>query len=129
MAMVGNTVMRRALWTTAAFNLGVALVAAFPSSALGRLAGLPAPVPALYRALLAYLIAIFGLAYAWLARQPQIDRPFVAFAALGKAGVFVLAFACWIGGQAPARIALLASGDLLFAAIFVWWLLAEGEDA
>ena len=121
-------VMRSALWATTALNLGVGMLVAFPSSPLGQLAGLPASGPVLYNSLLAYLVALFGFMYAWLACQPSIDRPLVALAAVGKAGTVVIAVACWLGGQASGRITLLASGDLLFAAIFAWWLLAESRE-
>src|SRR5437762_533027 len=75
--------MRSALWASVVYNLGGTLLFVFPSS-FGRLAGLPVPVPRVYTALLALFVALFGGAYAWLARQPRIDRPLVAMAALGK---------------------------------------------
>src|SRR5213596_3171269 len=75
--------MRSALWASAVYNLGGTLLFVFPSS-LGRLAGLPAPVARVYTALLAVFVALFGGAYAWLARQPRIDRPLVAMAASGR---------------------------------------------
>lgn len=116
--------MRRALWASVAFNLGGALLFAFPAS-LGRLAGLPGSVPHVYSASLAFMVALFGGSYAWLARQPRIDRPLVAFAALGKTGFFAVVFVCWLLGEAPARGVLAATGDVAFAAIFAWWLLVE----
>ena len=115
-------VLRRALWTSVVFNAGGALLFLFPGS-LGQLADLPAAVPLVYRAPFAFLVALFGGTYAWLARQPTIDRPLVAFCAIGKAGFFVVAFACWLVGEASGRATLAAGGDLLFAAIFAWWLL------
>lgn len=116
--------MRRALRTSVVFNLGGALLFAFPAS-FGRLAGLPQPVPHVYSASLALMVALFGGAYAWLARQPRIDRPLVAFAALGKAGFFAVVLVCWLLDEVWARALMAASGDLVFAAIFAWWLLAE----
>jgi len=117
-----DRVMRRALSASAFFNLGGALLFAFPAS-LGQLAGFPAPVPHLYSVFLAFVVALFGGTYAWLARQPRIDRPLVAFSALGKTGFFVAVLACWLLGEVPGRAVLGASGDLAFAAIFAWWLL------
>ena len=129
MTMDRNSVMRGTLWTTTALNLGVAMIVAFPSSTLGQLAGLPGSVPVLYRSLLACLIALFGFAYGWLACQSRIDRPLVVVGAAGKLGVVVIALACWLGGEVSGRIPLLAGGDLLFAAIFVWWLVGERREA
>jgi hypothetical protein len=126
--MERTQLMRRALWASAVYNLGGALLFAFPDS-LGRLAGFPAPVPRFYTALLAFFVALFAGAYAWLARQPQIDRPLVALAALGKAGVFAIILAAWALGDVPGIGVLAASGDLVFAAIFAWWLLREAAPS
>jgi hypothetical protein len=116
-------VMRRALRATCALNLGASLLFLFPDS-LGRLAGFPGPASALHSVFLAFLVALFGATYGWLARQPRIDRPLVAFCAIGKTGFFTVAFACWLLGALPGRGAFTASGDLVFAGIFAWWLWA-----
>lgn len=119
-------VMRRALRVTSVLNLGAAFVFAFPDS-LGRLAGFPGPASLLHSTFLALLVALFGATYAWLARQPRIDRPLVGFCALGKTGFFTVAFACWLLGDLPGRGALAASADLLFAGVFAWWLMGESS--
>ncbi len=121
--------MRRTLWATTVFNLGGALVFAFPSSPLGQLVGLAGPVPPIYRASLALFVALFGGAYAWLARQPVVHRPLVAFSAVGKSGFFAVMFLLWLLGEAPGLVVLAASGDLVFAAIFAWWLLGDRRAA
>ena len=74
-----------------------------PSASLGRLAGLPAPVPPIYSVLLVMFVLLFAGSYAWLARQPEIDRPLVALAGIGKAGAFAAVLGCWLFGQAAAR--------------------------
>lgn len=114
--------MRRALRATAVFNVGGALLFAFPDS-LGKLAGLPGPVPHVYCWFIAFLVLLFGATYAWLARQPTIDRPLVVFSALGKAGFVTIVFLCFLLGEVPVLSVLAASGDLGFAAIFAWWAL------
>lgn len=81
-------VMRRALAISVLYNVTGAFLFAFPASFPGRFAGLPAVVPVAYRMLLAFFVFLFAGAYAWLARQPDIDRPLVAFAAIGKTGAF-----------------------------------------
>ena len=121
--MSNDQFMRRVLRTSAFFNFGGALLFAFPAS-LGQLAGLPAPVPRLYSLFLALLVALFGATYAWLARQPSIDRPLVAFSALGKSTFFAVVSLCWLLGDVPVRAVAGAAGDLVFALIFTWWLLA-----
>jgi len=118
--------MRRALRTSFVFNLFGALGFAFPGS-LGRLAGFPSPVPHVYSATLAVLVALFGCTYGWLAGQPRIDRPIVVFCALGKAGFFAVVLGCWLLGELPGIALGAAAGDLVFAAIFFWWLLGGAE--
>jgi hypothetical protein len=112
---------RRVLWASAVFNLGGALAFGFPAT-VGQLMGLPAEVSTLYRALMALFVLLFGGSYAWLALQAQIVRPMVAFAAIGKASVFVLITLFWLCGEMPLRGVLAASGDLAFAALFFHWL-------
>jgi hypothetical protein len=121
--------LRRTLWVSVAYNFAAAMLFAFPASSLGRLAGLPAPVPPVYSALVAFFVALFGAAYAWLACQPAIDRPLVAFAAIGKTGVFVLIFVLWLLGSAPSRGVLAAIGDLALAGVFFSWLLRSRDRA
>lgn len=113
---------RRALRASVIFNLGGALTFLFPGS-LGQLAGLPPPGNRVYPTLVAFFAMLFCGAYAWLARQPRIDRPLVAFAALGKASFFVIVLLFWLAGALPALAVLAASGDLLLALIFAWWLM------
>ena len=118
-----DALLRKVLWATVVYNLAGAAAFAFPSSA-GQLAGLPVPVAPIYSVLLAIFVLLFGGAYAWLALQPTIDRPLVGFAAFGKASVFVAAVTLWATGQGPGWFIPGATGDLIFAAIFVWWLRA-----
>ncbi len=123
--MTSDRVIRRALWASAVFNMIGALSFAFPDS-VGRLAGFPpGPVPVLYRATLTMLIALLGATYAWLASQPTIDRPLVGFAAIGKASFFAVAVGCWLAGEVSALGVFSAAGDLVFAAIFARWLMAD----
>lgn len=120
---------RSILWATAVFNLAGALLIAFPSSSLGQFVGLPVPVPPIYTTLLAFFVILFGGVYAWLARQPKIDRPLVAFSAIGKAGAFTVFFVCWFFGELSFRGVAAATGDLIFAGLFSSWLISTRHDA
>jgi hypothetical protein len=119
-----DRVMRRALWTSCVANLVAAGGFAFPDT-LGRLAGFPGGGPRLYTTTLAVLVALFGLTYGWLASQPRIDRPLVVFSAIGKTSFVAVAFGCWLLGEVTGQGMLMASGDLVFAAIFAWWLVGD----
>ena len=123
-----NEMMRKALWATAGFNVLGALLFGFPDT-FGRLAGMPTGVPAVYRALLALFVLLFGGAYAWLARRPVIDRPLVGFAAIGKAGAFAVVLMCWIAGAVPFLSVAAITGDLVFALLFAWWLAGSSNVA
>jgi hypothetical protein len=119
--------MRRALNATAVWNLGASVLFAFPQS-LGRIVQLPVPAPHLYAWISVMVIAAFGCAYAWLARQPEIDRPLVVVAALGKVGFFLIALTCWLLGETSIRIVAATTIDLGFAAVFFWWLRGAQQE-
>ena len=116
-------VMRRALQVTAPFNLVAAFALAFPATWPGQIFGLPSDAPAVYRALAGGVIAIFGLVYGWLSLQRVIDRPLVFVSTCGKIFAFCTLAALAMVGHLPVRSAVLGSADLIFACIFVWWLL------
>ena len=113
---------RRLLWVAALFNVFGACVLGFPGSALGQMAGLPADVPTVYRVVVDVFVLLFGGSYAWLATQHEPNRPMVVLAALGKTSVFVAFVVLWLAGELTSTSVALASGDLAFAALFVWWL-------
>lgn len=119
-----DALMRRALHATSVLNVGGALMFAFPDS-VGKLGGLPSGVPHLYSWFLGYMVLLFGATYAWMARQAVINRPLVVFSALGKSGFFAVASLCFLVGELPFLTLVTAAGDLVFAAIFVWWLLGS----
>jgi hypothetical protein len=118
--MTHDRIIRSALWTTVALNtLGVVV---FVPPALGyHSAFLPVEVPRFFAAQIGATIALFGGVYAWLAIQPRIDRPLVVVGALGKLAFFAITAAYAIVGDVPAGMALNATPDLVFAAIFLWW--------
>jgi hypothetical protein len=125
---LSDKLIRRSLQFSVVFNLGGAWMFAFPALPVGQIAGLPASVPGLYRAMLALFITLFAGAYAWLSVQPDIDRPLVAFSAIGKACAFATFVAFWIVGQVPGRGVIMVSGDLILAAVFAWWLIAASNE-
>jgi len=116
-----DRIMRLSLQVTAPFNFAAAYALAYPASSLGVLFGLPTDAPAVYRVLASGMVALFGAAYGWLSVQPVIDRPMVALATCGKLLAFASLVALAVLGHIPVRTAVLGSGDLFFALIFVWW--------
>lgn len=124
-AVTSTRLLRITLWISIPFNLGAAGVFALPSSAPGQLLGLSPSVDPVYVALCCFMVALFGLTYAWLAMQPRVDRPMLCLAAVGKSGVFVLCVGLWLFGNASGALVAAASGDLLLAIVWFRWLLLQ----
>lgn len=118
-----ETATRRTLLLSSIFNFLAAYALAFPHHSLGRLFELPHDVPRLYAYLFAYVVAVFGVSYAWLARQTLISRPLLTVAAVSKVGIFMITASLSGLGDTSIRPTLLASGDLIFGLIWLTWLL------
>jgi ABC-type branched-subunit amino acid transport system permease subunit len=127
--MTPDKIIRMTLWTSVPFNFVAAYSFAFPASFSGQMMGLPFEAPAVYSVLLAWLVALFGAVYGWLAMQTKIDRPIVTMAAIGKVGVFVLAALLWLSGQVQGKTVFVVSGDLIFGCVFFWWLVKTAKYA
>jgi hypothetical protein len=123
-----ETVLRATLWASVIYNALGAWALAAPGSWAGGMAAVPAGAPFLFRAELAFVVALFGALYLWLALRTRLDEtvvPLVVLAAVGKAGFFAIYVATWLRGDIPAGAVVSASGDLLFALVFVWWLTTQ----
>lgn len=119
--MFSESTIRKSIWASVPFNLLGATAFAFPKSLAGRLIQVP-DAPAVYAFILGFIILLFGLMYAWIAMQPEINRPMLAFGALGKMGVFLVGLALLAVGIAPATLALGLVGDLAFGTLWLAWL-------
>lgn len=104
-------------YLAAAFNAFAALMLAFPAS-IGAFTGLPPEGPLIYRWVMVMFVALFGAAYAWMARQESLCRPLLTLAALAKTSVFIVAMVCWQLGDIPAKALPPAVIDLIFALVF-----------
>lgn len=111
--------LKTALMASAVFNMGGVVLFSLPGSLPGRLSGLPAEVPAVYRYLTALFMFLFGAAYAWLAFRARVERPLVIFGAVGKLAAFSLMAVLWITAQIETRTLLVVSGDVVFALLFI----------
>lgn len=117
----GNLI-RASLGVAGVANLAAAYVLAAPFSTFGQAMGLPDEVPALYRALVALFVALFGGAYLWLAGTEPIHRPILLLGAVGKLGAFVLALVLWLLGSVQLPLLTVSCVDLGFAAWWIVWL-------
>jgi hypothetical protein len=125
MRNMSERLVRISLWTAFLFNLLAAAVFAFPASAPGQQLGMPASVSPIYATMVAFFVALFGCAYAWLARRPTIDRPLLGLGCIGKTGAFLIAAGLWLRGDVSASLFLVALGDLAFAGLWFTWLRTE----
>ena len=125
--MLTDRMIRRSIWATVPYHFVGAWIFGVPKSWPGRLVGLP-PTPPIYAWNLGFLIALFGLAYAWMASQPKINRPMLAFSAVAKIGVFVVAAILAATGSIRFLLLLAVLGDLIFGSLWLAWL-AKGDSA
>ena len=126
--MTRDRIVRTALWISVVYNAIGTWALLAPASWAGRLAATPAGVPFLYRAELAWVVALFGAVYLWLALRARLDTavvPILVLGAVGKAGFFGIYVLAWLRGELPGAAAASASGDLLLAGIFAWWAIAR----
>lgn len=122
-----DRIIRRALWGSVALNLLGVLV--FLPAALGRSAPMiPIQAPRYFAAQIGFTIALFGVVYAWLARQPVIPRSLVVTGGAGKLGFFTLNVIYWLSGDLPFSMAWQSTPDLVFASIFFWWAATAPRD-
>jgi hypothetical protein len=119
---------RRLLYLAAAFNAAAVPILLGCARLAPQVLGLDpmSPSQAMYVDLAAWLIACFGLGYGLAGTDLVRFWPFVALGAFAKAGVVVVAFGYASSGQAGPLVALLASGDAVFAVLFVRLLQRHG---
>ena len=125
-SLVIDILLRMSLWISFPLNLGAAYVLARPSGWLGQQLHLPAAVDPLYAALPAFLVALFGCVYAWLALQPRPAQPLLAVVALGKLGVFAITLGLWLLAGAAPGLAVVGCVDLILGLLWLGWLKAAG---
>ncbi|MGL5062213.1 MAG: hypothetical protein ACRC62_19735 [Microcoleus sp.] len=111
---------RVCLAIAALFNFCSALSFAPPLyDAVAPSLGLPPLISPFSFWVLASWISIFGIAYAWLALNPQPQTLFVAVAAACKMAIAVFFFIFWFTGDLPIIALAGGSGDLLCGVAFI----------
>lgn len=118
--------MRWILLFSAIYNAFGVLVF-IPLLSIGRtIIGIPA-APGFYLWLVTIWIGSFGVLYFWLSLTGRPDRAFFIIAAVGKFAFWSLTVAYWWFGDFPVITPLVASGDLIGAVAFTWWLAKSGD--
>ena len=106
-------------FVAAAFNALVTIVLAIPDTPAWGLLGIAPPQPPLILHLFLVMPAVFALAYFWMGMNLVGKRPLLLISIIGKLSVFAVVIAHYLTGHIPAGLPALASGDLVFALLFV----------
>jgi hypothetical protein len=87
------------------------------------------PADPLILQLLASCLFVFGLGYYWVSRALSENHGIVKLGVVGKILVFILFFGHALAGTIPVTLAVPSVVDLLFAALFVEFLLHWRKEA
>ena len=113
--------MRNALLATGVMNLSAGMAFLPPAQPLRTLAGMPDGEP-VYLATVALFVMLFGVGYVWVGLARRDERLFLTLAAIGKISFVAIVTSYWLAGRLPFQAVITASGDLVFGAMFAWWL-------
>jgi hypothetical protein len=91
--------------------------------------GIANPADPLSLQLLASCLLLFGLGYYWVSRALSENHGLVKLGVIGKIAVFLLFFGHALAGTIPVTLGVLAVVDLLFAALFLEFLVHWGRAA
>lgn len=117
--------MRVALFATAAMNMCGAFAFVPAINSMRNAAGFPAETHPLYLWVIAEFIFLFGVAYLACAVTARADRVLISIGAAGKLAFVGTISIFYLRGDLPLSAPLAVGGDLLFAILFILWLLAS----
>jgi hypothetical protein len=112
----------RILFRTAALFNWSAVVFFLPVLGLADRLGRGAPTGTVFEHLGIGAIGLFGLGYWMVASAPEQNRGIVQLGLLGKVLAIVLVAGHYLAGNVSAPLALVVSGDVVFAVLFARYL-------
>jgi predicted permease len=110
----------------AAFNFVVGGALLFGYPAFAPMLGIEGP-PTVFFHVAMGIVLVFGYVYWRIARDPVKYRPYVVLGVMGKMVFVVAIYAHWFAGDASTAMAVLVTGDLVFAALFAQYLRASRD--
>ena len=111
----------------AAFNFVVGAPLLIAPGAMAAILGLPVPDDVLFHRFTGLLVICFGIAYSFVAQDPQRNRAIVWTGIVGKAGVVALYAQAWLQGAVPFQAFAVSFGDIAFIGGFVAFLITHRE--
>ncbi len=116
----------RALFYSAAVFNWLAAAILFAPFGIARWLGLePAPANTPYEHIALSAVVLFGIGYWWAGVDPVRNRPLITLGMIGKLLVVAVFWSAVLGGRANWRLGALASGDLVYAALFARYLITS----
>jgi len=112
-----------ALWNLAAAGVALWAPAYHARVFFGSDRGLASPDAAMNTNILWVSVALFGIGYWLVARDPNKNHGLILIAALGKAYTAILWFSGFLFGTVTSFALLGAAGDIIFATFFAYFLL------
>ena len=112
----------------AIFNWVVACSLFFiPEVLLSLFGATPNPEQSLWVQQFAGLVFVFGIGYYWASRNFEANVQIIKMGVIGKSGVILIGLLNVISGDISWQFMLPASGDLIFAILFVRALKAQAS--
>jgi hypothetical protein len=118
------TMWRIVFGLAAAFNIAVGYAIMTDPASMGTQPFTGTAQEALFIKSCGWLIAVFGLGYALVAIAPLANRGIALLGVVGKAAMPVFAYPLYASGAIPFESYALTLGDLVFVAMFTWFLIA-----
>ena len=103
---------------SAIFNWAAAVILFWASGIAAGLGIEPVPNGNAYELIGVLAIAMFGLGYWWVSQNPEANLSIVKLGLISKFLVVFVVYSCLFAGTANLNLAILVSGDLIFAGLF-----------
>ena len=111
--------MRAMFYSAALFNLSVVFLFVFATEwTLSLMQITPAPSEPVYLHFFCVLVAIFGMGYFWIAREPDKNRPIIRLGAIGKLSLVVAGVVEVMIGNISWQILIPLAVDLIYSLLF-----------
>ncbi len=114
-------------YSAAVFNFLAALILFAPTGLAAQLGIHPLPEGGVYESVMVGAIAVFGVGYAWVGRNPKENIGIAKLGLLGKLAVVAVVYSYAFSGGVNLMFAVLVSGDLLYSILFAIYLNSQRQ--